>query len=219
MANIGQMIRPITNFFKSAGTKKVFQAMQGKRTASIVKQSMGGYSKRAQKLIRNIGDDFYVNRETSRATGIHNVNKRMPITADHERFSKKYYVNMRKISKETKLPDAFIKESRSVMRSTKYSELPYTDPVLSKLSKKSANIKSVVGNTLGLTGIAVGGSAMLTLGMMRGASGQARQMLDERYSQNNMYAGSMMMGPRSGGMGFGATLGLSNALGRKRHGN
>jgi hypothetical protein len=82
-----------------------------------------------------------------------------------------------------------------------------------------------IGTTVPWSGIVLGGAAMLTVGMMRGAMSQSRDILFERYMQDTRYSRNMLLNASRTGSGYGSrfdqygsTIGLSNSLSTRRHG-
>jgi len=79
---------------------------------------------------------------------------------------------------------------------------------------------------LGLPGLILGGAvAMLSVGLMRGAMSQGRDIIYQRYMQDQMRSRGVLNNSRVGRMSgtsqmidYGSTQGLSNALSRTRHG-
>jgi hypothetical protein len=90
--------------------------------------------------------------------------------------------------------------------------------------KGGPNIMRAVGTTVAWGGLALGAGAMLSAGIMKGAMGESRQILYERYMQDTRYSRNMIQNARLGNaMGsrfgqYGSTMGLSNALSATRHG-
>lgn len=77
----------------------------------------------------------------------------------------------------------------------------------------------------GAVGLAVGALAMLSVGVMRGANNTGKEMVFERYMEDQRYSRSMLMNSRVGlasGTGrmqrYGSTEGLAGALHKNRHG-
>jgi hypothetical protein len=90
--------------------------------------------------------------------------------------------------------------------------------------KGGPNMMRAVGTTAAWGSVALGGAAMLSAGIMKGAMGESRQILYERYMQDTRYSRNMIQNARLGNaMGsrfdsYGSTMGLSNALSATRHG-
>jgi hypothetical protein len=82
-----------------------------------------------------------------------------------------------------------------------------------------------LGTTAPWAGILLGTSAMLSVGIMRGAMTQSRDILYERYMQDTRYSRNMLLNASRVGVGmgsrfdqYGSTMGLSNSLSATRHG-
>lgn len=101
-----------------------------------------------------------------------------------------------------------------------------------KLKKVQANANSSLskrvkwGRRIGTMGgrLALGTTAMIGVGMMKGMMNQAREYTFDRYTQDFTYSRNMLsnsrlyktMGNRM--VNYNSTMGLSNALSRTRHG-
>jgi len=93
------------------------------------------------------------------------------------------------------------------------------------LSWRAPNLYKAAKATLPFATVALGGLSMLSVGMMRGATSQARDILYQRYMQDARYSRNMLTNATRTGAGLGyrfdkynSVAGLSNAMSARRHG-
>lgn len=107
--------------------------------------------------------------------------------------------------------------------SKQYHKLP--SPVRQYAGRVAGTIGAASKGVVGLGVLGVGATAMMGLGIMNGMNNAAKDILLERYMQDQRYSRNMLLQSRVGlAMGtnsmnrMSSTMGLTNSLSRTRHG-